>query len=114
MTFKIRRIILFVRDVPRAARFYRGMFGLRPRGSAEGKDWVEFEGGGCRLALHRGAGLKSGGGAKIVFGARNVAAARQKLIERGAKVGPVRSFDGIDLCDGRDPDGNRFQISNRP
>jgi len=114
MTFKIRRIILFVRDLQRAARFYRGMFGLKPRGSAEGKEWAEFEGGGCLLALHRGAAAKSGGGPKIVFGARDVAVGRRELLDRGAKVGPVRSFDGIDLCDGRDPDGNRFQISNRP
>jgi len=29
-------------------------------------------------------------------------------------MGVVKEFDGLALCDGKDPAGNLFQISNRP
>ncbi len=34
-------------------------------------------------------------------------------MKRGAKMGKVKSGAGLDLCEGVDPDGNPFQISNR-
>lgn len=115
MRLRLKRIILFVRSVPKAAAFYRAAFGLKVLGAPGDPDWVELDGGGCRLALHRGAaGGKAGRGPKIVFGAGDVRRAREAVLRSGARLGPVRSFNGIDLCDGRDPDGNAFQISSRP
>ena len=38
---------------------------------------------------------------------------REELMKRGAKMGKVKSGAGLDLCEGTDPDGNPFQISNR-
>ena len=35
-------------------------------------------------------------------------------IRRGAKMGPVVSATSFDMCNGKDPDGNPFQISSRP
>jgi len=49
-----------------------------------------------------------------VFHADDVAAAREDLVSRGAKMGPVKIFGDLHLCDGDDPDENRFQLSNRP
>ena len=51
--------------------------------------------------------------AKIVFFASDVEEARDRLIARGAKLGPVKASGDLRLCDGRDPEGNVFQISNR-
>jgi hypothetical protein len=44
----------------------------------------------------------------------HLAAARAALIRRGAaSIGKVKSGDKLDMCDGRDPDGNPFQLSTR-
>ena len=39
---------------------------------------------------------------------------RAELISRGATMGTFKRFGALELCDGTDPDGNTFQISNRP
>jgi hypothetical protein len=50
----------------------------------------------------------------LVFYAADVAAARAVLVKRGAvAMGKVISADRFDMCDGKDPDGNPFQISSR-
>lgn len=49
-----------------------------------------------------------------MFHADDVAAARADLMARGARIGPVKTFGALRLCDGSDPDDNRFQLSNRP
>ena len=41
-------------------------------------------------------------------------AARETLIARGAKLGKLMSGSGLTRCEGKDPDGNPFSISNRP
>jgi hypothetical protein len=50
---------------------------------------------------------------KIGFCAEDVAAARQALAARSAKLGKVMSGSGLIRCEGKDPDGNPFSISNR-
>jgi hypothetical protein len=39
--------------------------------------------------------------------------ARDEAIRRGAKLGEILERDGLVRCEGRDPDGNPFAISNR-
>jgi hypothetical protein len=51
-------------------------------------------------------------GPKIVFHADDVAALRETLVGRGARFGKVRQGEFC-LCDGKDPDGNPIQLSNR-
>ncbi len=114
---EMRRIILFTADVATLARWYERVFGLRVHELEEG--WAELDAGGCRLALHRAPKRATKGkrvdcGHKIVFAAKDVAKARASLLARGAKLGPVRRFGALHLCDGRDPAGNAIQISNRP
>jgi len=50
---------------------------------------------------------------KIVFYCEDVAEVRAQLVAKGAKVGDVRTFGKLTLCDGQDPEGHVFQISNR-
>jgi catechol 2,3-dioxygenase-like lactoylglutathione lyase family enzyme len=111
VTLRLRRIILFTRSLDTLIAFYRDILGLPVRtGSAE-EGWVEFDAGGCGLALHRGK--PKPGSSKCAFGSSDVRKTREELMARGAKLGKVKDFGDLVLCEGRDPDGNFFQISNR-
>jgi hypothetical protein len=50
---------------------------------------------------------------KLAFDVKDVAATREALMARGAKMGKISSKNGLDLCNGKDPDGNPFGLSNR-
>lgn len=111
----VSRVMLFVCDVPKVAAFYREVLGLPPLGEIT-PEWVELQAGSCTVALHHAAKPLSERGhasAKIVFGVKDVPAGRALLESRGVKMGKISSFDGIDICDGTDPEGNLFQISSR-
>jgi len=50
---------------------------------------------------------------KIGFWAKDIAAARQQLVNRGARMSKVMSAGGLARCEGKDPDGNPFSVSDR-
>ncbi|MCA8900661.1 MAG: VOC family protein [Hyphomonas sp.] len=112
MDLHIRRIILFTSNMEAMAAFYRDVIGLKAAGREAG--WIDFDAGACHLALHEDGGKPGRRPPKIVFHAKDVAAARAMLIRRGVKMGPVVSATSFDMCNGKDPDGNPFQISSRP
>jgi catechol 2,3-dioxygenase-like lactoylglutathione lyase family enzyme len=112
---QLSRVMLFISDVPKIAAFYRDVLGLTPIGEITA-EWVELEAGSCTIALHHAPKPLSERGqpsAKIVFGVKDVRAGKALLESRGVKMGEIYSFDGIDICDGLDPEGNLFQISSR-
>jgi len=118
----LNSIIIFVGNVNKCADFYRDTFGFTALPS-EDADWIELDTGGCRLAFHKAHGSKgridspTGGPMnphKIVFYAENVEATRDAIVARGAKMGEIRKFGSLAYCDGQDPEGHVFQISNRP
>jgi catechol 2,3-dioxygenase-like lactoylglutathione lyase family enzyme len=112
MNLELRRVILFTPNLDIMTQFYREVIGLKLANREEG--WHDFESGSCSLALHRGASSIGSRPPKLVFYASDVAAARELLVKRGAKgMGKVLSTENFDMCNGRDPDGNRFQISSR-
>jgi predicted enzyme related to lactoylglutathione lyase len=51
---------------------------------------------------------------KIVFYSADVEAEKDRVESTGAKMGPVRKFGELVLCDGEDPEGHVFQLCNRP
>ena len=108
---KLARVILFTAQMDVMSAFYRDALGLRQVTSQKG--WREFAAGSTRIALHSGPASPGRKGPKIVFFAKDVAAARAKLAARGARFGKVRQFESLALCDGKDPDGNPLQLSNR-
>lgn len=113
MQLQLKRVILFTRAMDAMIAFYRDVIGL-PVVSRE-IGWIEFDAGACRIALHDGAGKPGKRPPKLVFEAKDVAAARALLVRRGAKhIGEVTSTTSFDMCNGRDPDGNPFQLSSRP
>ena len=112
MELALRRIVVFTADMPRLAAFYGDVLGLPLRTDEPG--YKEFDAGGCGIALHNGASRVGARPPKLSFWVADVAAARERLAARGAKLGPVISGGGLTRCEGRDPDGNRYQLSNRP
>ena len=108
---KMARVILFTGKMDEMSRFYGEVLGLKQ--VTEEKSWREFAAGGERIALHSGPSSPGNKGPKIVFHAKDVAALREKLVARGAKFGKTRQGEMFCLCDGKDPDRNPIQLSNR-
>jgi len=113
MTLQLRRVILFTPHLAEMTDFYSNVLGLEVTGREDG--WVDFAAGSCRLALHAGASKVGTRAPKLAFYAADVSGARAALVKKGlALAGPVKSAGRFDMCDCKDPDGNRFQISSRP
>ncbi|CAN1722914.1 VOC family protein [Hyphomicrobium sp. 1Nfss2.1] len=121
MSVKLARIILYVQDVERLSEFYRQAFGFPLLQHIAG-EWAVLKAGACELALHR-VGLPyrdaegrpgEGSNAKIVFAIDTpIAETREKLIAVGVSIGEIKQYPGLTglLCDGRDPEGNVFQLA---
>jgi hypothetical protein len=111
---KLSRIIIFTANVERLAAFYKSAFELEEIGSAN-SEWAEFDAGGCNLAFHKTdeESHVRDGWMKPVFGTADVTGEKRRLEDLGIEMSEVVSFGDIQLCDGRDPDGNWFQISSR-
>jgi catechol 2,3-dioxygenase-like lactoylglutathione lyase family enzyme len=108
---ELARVILFTGQMEKMSKYYGEVLGLEL--VSEEKGWREYEAGSARIALHSGPSSPGRKGPKIVFYAKDVAALRKTLVARGAKFGEVRQGPKLCLCDGKDPDGNSIQLSNR-
>ena len=111
MQLRLSRIILFTANMEQMVAFYRRVLGLKL--VTNDKGWKTFDAGSCEIALHGGASETGARLPKLQFDVKDVAVAREALTARGAKMGKVSSRDGLDLCGGKDPDGNPFSLSNR-
>lgn len=107
---KIARVILFTAQMEKMTEFYRDVIGLKQVTNEKG--WREFKAGSVTIALHSGPPSPGKKGPKIAFLAKDVEKMRATLVKRGAKFGAV-SAGGFQLCNGKDPDGNPIQLSNR-
>lgn len=112
MQLSMRRIVLFTKNMSGMTAFYRDTLGLELIKDEPG--WKELDANGCMIALHNGTSRVGARPPKIGFWAADVGKARDALIERGARMGKLLSGAGLIRCDGKDPDGNPFSISNRP
>ncbi|MFN8372913.1 MAG: VOC family protein [Anaerolineae bacterium] len=111
------KAILYVQDMDTQVRFYRDVLGLPikfPQGLADysSEFWVELDTGQCSLVLHGGGQQRLGADTpKHAFGVDDLDAMRELLLQRGAKMGEIRSpAPGVRVCDGVDPEGNPFSI----
>jgi catechol 2,3-dioxygenase-like lactoylglutathione lyase family enzyme len=111
MKLEMRRIILFTRDMPGMTAFYRDVLGLTLRKDEPG--WKEFDANGCVIALHNGPSRIGARPPKIGFWARDIAKARDELAARGVRMTKLISSPGLTRCEGKDPDGNPFSVSDR-
>jgi predicted enzyme related to lactoylglutathione lyase len=110
-------VILYAQDMNAQVAFYRDKLGL-PITSPPGlgdysrEFWVTLGTGACTLVLHGGGKRRLGEDApKIVFRVADVHAARAELVGRGVSLGEARSpAPDVWVCDGADPEGNKFSI----
>ena len=122
MRVALNRVILYVQDVDRLATFYQQAFGLPVVEEIKG-DWCVLDAGPCQLALHRvGEAYRVADpsswevetNAKLVMTVdRPLAELRAELTAKGVPMGKIKSYPGLTglLCDGRDPEGNVFQLA---
>lgn len=111
MGLTMRRIVLFTSDMSRMVTFYRDVLGLELRIDEPG--WKEFDAGGCGIAVHNGRSQPGARPPKLGFWSADVVATREMVIARGATLGKITSGNGLVCCEGKDPDGNPYSISNR-
>jgi predicted enzyme related to lactoylglutathione lyase len=122
MPVALTRIILFVQDVDRLATFYQETFGLTLIEEIKG-EWAVLDAGPCQLALHRvgeayrvadPGSLEVESNTKLVMTVdRPLADVRAELTAKGVRMGQIKSYAPLTgrLCDGRDPEGNVFQLA---
>ena len=115
----LMEVIIYVEDMNAQAVFYSHKLGFEitsPQGIDNYADqmWVTLDTGACTLALHGGGKRRFGADTpKIVFRVDDILAAREELIHRGVELGEVRfATTGIWVCDGEDPEGNKFSIES--
>jgi predicted enzyme related to lactoylglutathione lyase len=122
MKVALNRVILYVQDVDRLATFYQQAFDLPVVEEIKG-EWCVLDTGPCQLALHRvgkayrvadPTSFEVESNAKLVMTVdRPLAELRAALIAKGVPMGQIKSYPGLTgpLCDGRDPEGNVFQLA---
>jgi catechol 2,3-dioxygenase-like lactoylglutathione lyase family enzyme len=123
---KLALAIVFAKDVARLRTFYETTLGLRVVDATPEGDWVRLDAGGAGLALHgipKGVAkgividdpprAREAAPIKLAFHADDPEAERARLVERGVTMRSVRRFGTVVFCDGLDPEGNVFQITNR-
>ncbi len=121
MPLSMSRLILYVRDVALLKSFYQTHFELAVVEEIE-NEWVVFDAGGVELALHlvgkpwrdqpRRSDTQSN--AKIVFAVPSgLPELRERLVKAGVAMRDLKRFQGFPMlmCDGEDPEGNVFQLS---
>ncbi len=111
MEFAIRGITIFTGEMEKMAAFYRDVIGLKLVEDTPG--WKQFDAGNCRLCLHKGKSRVGARPPKIGFYAKDVAKAKAWLEARGAKLGVIHASEEVTFCNGKDPDGNAYAITNR-
>jgi catechol 2,3-dioxygenase-like lactoylglutathione lyase family enzyme len=106
-------VVLYVRDMRRAIRFYRDTLGLELDFESEG--WATFRTGACTLALHGAEHREPGSGEPDpTFLVGDAGAERERLLAAGVVVGEIREpAPGVRVFDLRDPDMNRLSIESK-
>lgn len=122
MTISINRLILYVMDVKLLKAFYLRHFEAPVIEEIEG-EWVVFQYGALELGLHLAGpayrtqsetddGVYSN--AKFVFTVPSgLPELRERLLAGGVAMHNLKRYEGFPMlfCDGEDPEGNIFQLS---
>jgi len=124
MNISLSRILLFGNDVEALKDFYIHHFGFNLLEEIGG-EWVVLNAGAIEIAFHKiGNGFikendepfKVDSNVKLVFDIDgDLPAFRAGLLRQGVAVKDIKSFPGFNylLCDGEDPEGNVFQLSQK-
>ena len=117
---RLNRVMIYVKDIDRMTAFYGNALGLKPIEETRMEDWVEFEAGATKFALHAipfkiadqieissPPRPREENPVKLSFAADDVASERERLESLGVPImqRPWGAYDGID------PEGNIFGIT---
>ena len=131
MDWKLEVVVVPIRDVDRAKRFYSEQVGFAVDLDTQINDEVRFvqltpPGSGCSIVIGTGMVEMAPGSVKgLQLVVSDIEAARSQLVERGVEVSPIQHYEGAVLVDGRggkwnsfiffnDPDGNGWVVQERP
>lgn len=110
--------MLFVADLPAMTAFYRDVVGFTPIEETRLDDWVEFDTGETRFALHAipsevgvqpSPAPRETGGCKLILAVDDLVAARERLSAAGVTI-LDRPWGGWDFSD---PEGNVIGVRAR-
>jgi hypothetical protein len=105
---EMARVIVFTGQMDAMCRFYGDVLGLQK--ITEEKGSKEFAAGGVNVALHSGPSSPGRKGPKIVFYAKDVAAARDALVGRGRSLGRFGRGKCFAFATGRIQTEIRFSV----
>ena len=112
----LTRILLYVRDVEAAVRFYTSLFGLDVL-RADDDRIVELVDprGGANLMLHPAAKSQKIGQStvKLVFSVDDVEVFCAGSAAKGLPFGPIHRTADYAFANAKDPDGNSVSVSSR-
>ena len=120
------RVMLYAKDLKKMVAFYRDILGFSVIPSRfDPEEFVVLDAGKAQLCLHqipeviaRNINIgdppepRSQVPVKIMFVTEDVDGMRERLITRGTQMGLLQSYLPLLYCDGHDPEGNIFQITN--
>ncbi len=106
-------VVLYVRDMDGAIRFYRDTLGLEL--DYESEHWTTFKTGACTLALHATELREPGSGEPDpTFLVPDADSERDRFAAAGIQVTEIREpVKGTRVFDATDPEGNRFSIESK-
>lgn len=120
MPLHLSRLILYVHDVALLKSFYQTHFALPVSEEIE-HEWVVLQAGAVEIALHRVgepyralSARPNHSNAKLVFSvASGLIELHDTLTRAGVPMRGLKRYDGFPqlMCDGEDPEGNVFQLS---
>ena len=120
------RVMLYAKDLKKMTAFYRDVlgFGVVPS-RYDPTEFVVLDAGSAQLCLHQIPEViartititdppepRYKVPVKIMFVIEDVEGMRDRLIARGVQMGSLQNFPPLIYCDGHDPEGNIFQITN--
>jgi catechol 2,3-dioxygenase-like lactoylglutathione lyase family enzyme len=131
MDWKLEVVIVPIRDVEQAKRFYSEQVGFVVDHDTKVNDEMRMvqltpPGSGCSIVIGTGIVEMLPGSLKgLQLVVSDIEAARTQLIERGVAVSEIQHYEGAVLVDGRggdwnsfiffsDPDGNGWVVQERP
>ena len=116
------RVVYFVSNTERTARFYEKAFGAKRLKPPKAQDyppeeWIQVKTGGMEIGFHKLGFLRARKrqapcAFKPVFKVPNVAKKRQALRRMGVSMTKIWPLKRGSICDGWDPEGHRFQVTD--
>ena len=112
---RLANVIILVRNLERAERFYRDTLGLKETGRVEG-EFVFLNAGGVALAIRAAGGAPVPGDTELSFEVPDVISAYESLRSHVAFSEPPRAVTGSETRDlyaanFSDPDGHSLSIT---